>query len=190
MKQTPEQWDSLVRRLNEGGCPVRSDHGYKISPVGLAIEKIPGMSFNSIFDLKQGGTGYQIELTLRNDASRPIDIVGYQIQTTWGVPPLSLLPPAKRSSQWYGLYRFPEPGPYYEAEWVLNRYFARRKNRLQPRQEVEGVLVTSSVEPIPLEISTSPASSSRFRSSIRAAIRIPRNLDCRLTVVRALLAGR
>jgi len=153
VKQTPEQWDGLVRRLNQGGCPVLSDHGYKISPVGLAIEKIPGMSFNSIFDLKQGGAGYQIELTLRNDASRPIDIVGFQIQTPWGVPPLSLIPAATRSSAWYGLYRFPEPGPYYDAEWVINRMFARRKSRLQPgAPPVEGVLVASSEEPIPEDI--------------------------------------
>ena len=152
MKQTPEQWDALVRRLNEGGCPVRSDHGYKISPDGLAIEKIPGMSFNSMFDLKQGGMGFAIECTLRNDASRPIDMVGYQIQTPWGAPPLSLLPAAKKSSARYGLYCFPEPGPYYEADWVINRHFARRKSRLQPGQEVEGVLVASSVEPIPQDI--------------------------------------
>jgi hypothetical protein len=152
MKQTPEEWDGLVRRLNRGGCPVLSDHGYKISPVGLAIEKIPGTSYNSVFDLKQGGTGFGIECTLRNDASRPIDLVGFQIQTPWGTPPLSLVPPAPRSSAWYGLYRFPEPGPYYEGDWVINRYFALRKNRLQPDQEIEGVLVTSSVEPIPLDI--------------------------------------
>jgi hypothetical protein len=154
MKPTPEQWDSLVRRLNEGGCPVLSDHGYKISPVGLAIEKIPGTSFSSVFDLKHGGTGFAIECTLRNDASRPIDMVGYRIQTPWGAPPLSLLPPAKRSSQWYGLYCFPDPpDPFYEAEWVINRYFARRKSRLQPGEPpIEGVLVASSQEPIPQDI--------------------------------------
>ena len=33
MNHTPEQWDGLVRRLNDGGCPVLRDHGYKISPV-------------------------------------------------------------------------------------------------------------------------------------------------------------
>ena len=84
MKQTPEQWAGLVRRLNDGGCPVLPDHGYKVSPVGLVIEKIPCMSFSSIFDLQQGGTGFAIELTLRNEAPRPINIVGYQIRTPWG----------------------------------------------------------------------------------------------------------
>jgi hypothetical protein len=152
MKQTPEQWEAMVRRLNQGGCPVLSDHGYKIDPVGLAIEKIPGTSFSSIFDLKQGGTGYAIELTLRNGPARPIDIVGYQIKTPWGVPALSLLPAPKKSSERYPHYYFPEPGPYYEGEWVINRYFARRKNRLQPCQGVEGVLVASSEEPIPCDI--------------------------------------
>ncbi len=152
MKQTPEQWDGLVRRLNEGGCPVLSDHGYKVSPVGLVIEKIAGMSFNSIFDLKQGGTGYAIELTLRNEATRPINIVGYQIKTPWGSPPLSLLPAPKKSSERYPHYCFPEPGPYYEGDFVINRYFARRTSRLQPSAPIEGVLVASSEEPIPQDI--------------------------------------
>jgi hypothetical protein len=153
MKQTPEVWDGLVGRLNRGGCPVLSDHGYKISPVGLAIEKIPGTSFSSVFDLKHGGTGFAIECTLRNDVSRPIDMVGYQIQTPWGTPPLSLLPPSKKSSERSGLYCFPEPGPYYEGEWVINRYFARRKSRLHPGEPpVEGALVASSQEPIPQDI--------------------------------------
>ena len=152
MKQTPEQWDGLVRRLNDGGCPVLADHGYKVSPLGLVIEKIPGMSCNSIFDLQQGGTGYALELTLRNEATRPINIAGYQIKTPWGIPMLSLLPAPKKSSERYPLYCFPEPGPYYEGDWVINRYFARRKSQLQPGEPIEGVLVTSSEEPIPLDI--------------------------------------
>jgi hypothetical protein len=159
MNQTPEQWAGLVRRLNDGGCPVSADHGYKVAPLGLVIEKIPGMSFNSIFDLKQGGTGFAIELTLRNEANRPIDIVGYQIKTPWGIPPLSLVPAPKKSSERYPLYSFPEPGPFFEGDWVLNRHFARRKSRLQPGVEVEGVLVASSEEPIPRESLTWRASS-------------------------------
>jgi hypothetical protein len=152
MKHTPEQWDGLVRRLHEGGCPVLVDHGYKVSPVGLAIEQIPGTSYSSIFDLKQGGAGHAIELTLRNRPNRPIDIVAFQITTPWGVPPLSLIPAPRKSSERYPLYCFPDPGPFYEGEWVINRYFARCKTRLLPRQEVEGVLVASSEEPIPEDI--------------------------------------
>jgi hypothetical protein len=152
VKQTPEQWEGLVHRLNAGGCPVLRDHDYKMSPLGLAVEKIPGMSFNSIFDLKQGGTGYALELTLRNEANRPINIVGYQVKTPWGVPPLSLIPAPKKSSARYPLYCFPEPGPYYEGEFVINRYFARRKSPLQPGEQIEGVLVASSEEPIPQDI--------------------------------------
>jgi hypothetical protein len=153
MAQTPEQWHGLARRLNDGGCPVLPDHTYKVCPVGLAIEKIPGMSFNSIFDLKRGGAGYAIELALRNEASRPIDIVGYQIHTPWGIPMLSLLPAPRKSSNRYPHYCFPEPGPYYEGDFCINRYFARRKSRLQPGDSIEGVLVASSEESIPLEIS-------------------------------------
>ncbi len=152
MKQSPEQWAGLVRRLREGGCPVLPDHGYKVSPVGLVIEKIPGMSFNSIFDLKQGGTGLAIELTLRNEAPRPINIVGYQIKFPWGSPPTSLLPAPNKSSARYPHYCFPVPGPYFEGDWVMNRYFARRTSRLQPGEQIEGVLVASSEEMIPLDI--------------------------------------
>ena len=152
MNQTREQWDGLVRRLNAGGCPVLSEHGYRIPPVGLAIDKIPGLSFNSIFDLKQGGTGYSIELTLRNEASRAIDVVGWRIKTPWGLPKLTLLPAPKKSSNWYPHYSFPEPGPYYDGGFVVNPFFARSKSRLQPNEEIKGALVASSEEAIPLEI--------------------------------------
>lgn len=152
MNQTPEQWDGLVRRLNQGGCPVLPDHSYKVCPVGLLIEKIPGVSSNSIFDLNLGGTGYALELTVRNQASRPIDILGYQIQAPWGTPQLALLPAPKKSSDRYPHYCFPDPGPYYDGEFCINRYFARRKSRLQPAEQFEGVLVASSEAPIPLEI--------------------------------------
>jgi hypothetical protein len=149
---TPEQWDALLRRLNDGGCPVLRDHGYKISPAGLAIEKIPGMNFSTIFDLTHGGTGYAIELVLRNELDRPIDVQGYKIKTPWGMPKLSLLPPPKKSSAKYPHYSFPDPGPYYDGDFVVNRIFARRKSRLNPGDEIEGVLVASSEEMIPLEI--------------------------------------
>jgi hypothetical protein len=152
MKQTPEQWDGLVRRLNDAGCPVRSDHSYKIAPIGLVIEKIPGMSFNSIFELAQGGTGYALELVIRNEANRAIDIQGFQIRTPWGIPRVSLLPAPAKSSPKYPRYSFPEPGPYYDGDWILNRIFARRKSRLNPGEEHEGVLVVSSEEIIPVEI--------------------------------------
>lgn len=152
MNQTPEQLDGLMRRLTEGGCPVLAHHGYKVNPIGLLIEKIPGMSFNSIFDLKQGGASYAIELALRNEATRPIDIVGWQIRTPWGVPMLSLLPAPKKSSNRYPHYCFPEPGPYFEGDFCINRHFARRKSRLQPGEQIEGVLVASCEDPIPLEI--------------------------------------
>jgi hypothetical protein len=168
MNQTPEQFDGLVRRLNEGGCPVLADHSYKITPVGLVIEKIPGLSFSSIFDVKQGGAGYAIEMSLRNEATRPIDIVGWQVQTPWGIPKLALLPAPKRSSNWYPHYCFPEPGPYFDGDFCINRYFARRKSRLQPGESIEGVIVASSEDPIP---PGNPAPGARHcdSSSIRLA---------------------
>src|SRR6266403_5020721 len=54
---TKDQLAVLLDRLNDGGCPVQRDHGYKISPVGLSIEKIPGLGCSEMFDLTQGGTG-------------------------------------------------------------------------------------------------------------------------------------
>jgi hypothetical protein len=153
MKLTADQWADLVRRLNDGGCPVLGDHGYQVSPVGLAIEKIPGISSNEIFDLADGGTGYAIELVLRNEANRPIDIQGYQVKTPWGVPKLTLLPAPKKSSVRYPHYTFPEPDRYYDASFVVNPFFARRKSRLNPREEIEGTLVASSEELIPLDVS-------------------------------------
>ena len=151
MKYTPEQQDALARRLNDGGCPVLHDHGYEIRPVGLAIEGIPGLSFNRIFSLAHGGTGYYIEVVIRNETNHLITFQGFQIKTPWGVPRVSLLPAPRKSSDKYPNFCFPEPGPYYDGEYVLNPLFAR-KSQLMPGQEIEGSLVASSEERIPAEI--------------------------------------
>lgn len=151
MKYTPEQEDALVRRLNDGGCPVLRDHGYKIRPIGLAIEGIPGLNFNRVFTLAQGGTGYYTELVLRNETNHPITVQGFQIQTPWGVPRISLLAAPEKSSDKYPQYCFPEPGPYYDSEYVLNPLFARH-GQVMPGEELEGCLVLSSEERIPAEI--------------------------------------
>jgi hypothetical protein len=44
------------------------------------------------------------------------------------------------------------PGPYCESDFVLNRFFARRKSRLNPGEELEGMLVASSEEMIPVDV--------------------------------------
>ena len=151
MKYTPEQEDALVRRLNDGGCPVLRENGYKIRPVGLAIESIPGPTFNRIFPLVHGGTGYYFDAVLRNESDHPITLWGFQIKTQWGIPRISLLPAPKKSSDRYPLYCFPEPGPYCEGEYALNPFLARHKSLL-PGEEVEGSLLASSKERIPADI--------------------------------------
>ena len=151
MKYNPEQDDALVRRLREGGCPVLRDHGYKIRPVGLAIESIPGATFNRIFPLANGGTGYYFDVALRNEADHPVNVWGFQIKAPWGIPRISLLPAPKKSSDRYPLYCFPEPGPYCEGEYALNPFFARHKSLL-PGEKIEGSLLASSDERIPAEI--------------------------------------
>ncbi len=150
MKMTQAQDEGLFHRLNQGGCPVQPKHGYKIAPFGLAIEKIPGISHSEICDLMCGGTGYAIELGLRNDSDRPIDIVGFQIKTPWGLPKLSLVPPWKKSLGKHSTYHFPD-GNYYEGEYVMNYLFARKKSRLQPGEEVEGMLLAVDKAEIPKE---------------------------------------
>jgi hypothetical protein len=89
---------------------------------------------------------------LRNNAKRPIDVQGFQIRTPWGLPKVSLLPAPMKSSARYPHYCFPEPGPYYEREFVLNRLFVRRMSRMNPGEEREGVLVASSEEMIPVDV--------------------------------------
>ena len=148
MKNTPEHEDALIRRLNDGGCPVLRDHGYKIDPVGLAVEPVPGLCFNRIFSLAQGGTGYYMDIVLRNESDHPIKLQGFQIKTRWGIPRISLLPTPKKSSDRWPLYCFPEPGPYYDGENVINPFLARHR-QLMPGQEIEGGLVASSEESIP-----------------------------------------
>lgn len=151
-KFTPEQWDGFCHRLNEGGCPVLRDDAYKMSPVGLSIKEMPVMSFSEIFDLPDGGAGYAFEAVVRNDAIRPIDIQGFQIKLPWGTPKVSLVPAPKKSSTKYPNYSFPGVSRYYDGDFVLNPIFARRKYRLNPGGEIEGVLVGSSEESIPLEV--------------------------------------
>jgi hypothetical protein len=68
------------------------------------------------------------------------------------VPKLSLLPAPRKSAAHYPNYRFPDYGRYYDQEWVVNSFFARRKSRLNPGDKIEGVLLASSEELIPLEI--------------------------------------
>ncbi len=151
MKYTTEQEDALVRQLKDGGCPVLRDNGYKIRPVGLAIEGIPGPTFNQIFPLTHGGTGYHIEVVLRNETNHPIKVQGFEIKTPWGIPRISLLPAPKKSSDKYPNYCFPEPGPYYDGEYVLNPYFAQHR-QLMPGEQIEGSVVASSEDRIPAEI--------------------------------------
>ena len=151
MKQTPEQWAGLVRRLNDGGCPVLPDHGYKSlrwdwrSKKSLARASVPFLISSKADWLRDRAYPPQ-------RGTAPINIVGYHIRTPWAIPMLSLLPAPKKSSARYPHYCFPEPGPYYEGDWVINRYFARRKSQLQPGEQIEGVLVASSEEMIPLDI--------------------------------------
>jgi len=163
MKMTQEQCEGLFHRLNQGGCPVQPNHGYKVPPFGLAIEKIPGISHSEICELLGGGTGYAIELGLRNDSDRPIDIVGFQIETPWGVPKLTLVPRWDKSMGKHSPYHFSDGhsyheltqtyvrNHYYEGGYVLNYLFARKKSRLKPGEEVEGMLLAEDQEPIPAE---------------------------------------
>ena len=65
--------------LNDGGCPVLRDHGYKIRPAGLAIKSIPSLNFNRMFTLAHGGTGYYFDAVLRNENDHPITLWGFQI---------------------------------------------------------------------------------------------------------------
>jgi hypothetical protein len=150
-KMTPELWEGMFRRLNAGGCPVLGDHGCRVFPVGLMIGKNPAMNFNRIFDLVEGGTGYELELFLWNELDRPIDIQGYRIELPWGTPKLSLLRAPKKSSPYFGNYVFPD-GDYHDASYVLNPMFARRKSRLNADQQVDGMLVAVGEESIPAEI--------------------------------------
>jgi len=179
MNQKNQVWKGMVQHLNEGGCPVRADHGYRFGTKALAIEPIGGFTVSQIFTLEQGGTGFALEFVLRNELQRPIDVTGFQIKTPWGIQRLSLLPAPRKSSARWPHYCFPEPGPYYDGDYVLNPLFDRRKSRLNPGEEREGVLVASSEEEIP--------SSVRHRDGIFVTLRI---FDSRRTAFSARFGVR
>ena len=148
-KRTREQHEGLLRRLNELGCPVEPNHDPK--PYGLEIEKIPGLTLNKIFDLESGGTGCVIEFLLRNLLTRPIFIRGVAVDVPWArFSRRSLLPAPHKTSPIYGNYQF-AGGDYFDAECVLNRFFARSRSRLDPGDELHGVLLATDERPIPNE---------------------------------------
>jgi hypothetical protein len=151
-KITQEQWEGLLRRLNQAGCPVLLDDGYRMPPFGLAIEKPREIILQQVFDILDGGTGYVIDLGLRNELDRCIDVQDFTLVMPWGIPQLSVLPAPRKSSFSYPHYILPDRSQFYDYRYMLNAFFGRRKSRLNPGQKVAGLLVTLSEGSIPEEI--------------------------------------
>ena len=149
---TEEQWEGLIDRLKKGGCPVRRLHGYKMPPKGLAIEKPPWPILNQVSDILAGGTCYVMEFALHNELDRTIDVQGFQLVTPWGTPQLSVLPAPRKSHFAWPYYILPDGSSYFDAGYILNPIFARRKTRLGPDERVQGLLVALDKDSIPEEI--------------------------------------
>lgn len=147
---TPEELSALYRCLIEGGCPVQQQHGYKITPTGLVVEQVPEMFVNTIFDLADGGTGYLLELLIRNELDRSTYIHGFQIETPWGRARIALLPDSSKSVPRYYDYTFPGGTLGFDRSLVINSIFSGH-GRLNPGDEIEGLLLGVDEEPLPDE---------------------------------------
>ena len=149
-KLATEEWTSLAHHLMECGCPVQLEAGYKVAPVGLAIIQIPSLGVNSVFDLETGGAGYMMDAHIGNELDRPIWIHGFQIKTPWGGAGFSLLSDPTQSVPKQEIYSFPNSTLGFERSVVLNSFLSGN-GRLNPGDEIEGLLLGVDEDPLPDE---------------------------------------
>jgi hypothetical protein len=138
----------LVRDLNEYGCPVELES----RPPELIVEQIPAAGTNMLFDLKDSQSGYVLDAALMSQSDRPIWIKGIRIKRPWGGSGISLLEPGTRYRVPGGYYSFPDDSLDFKPSVVLNRLLCG-KERLNPGDEVYGLILAVAAESVPDEIS-------------------------------------
>jgi hypothetical protein len=136
-----EQQLNLAHLLNRAGCPVQTDTGFQAPPTGLLIEQVPEVGLNTVFDLANGGTGFVLDILIKNERHDAIWLDGFQIEGPWGHVTKSLIAAPRKSDGRYPYYCFPnDSGPAFEGAIVVNRFFTTRR-RLDGKDEICGLLI-------------------------------------------------
>jgi hypothetical protein len=137
----------FARYLNEHGCPAQLESR---SPE-LIVEQVFAVGTNIVFDLKDGQSGYVLDVALTSHSDRPIRFEGIRIKTPWGGSGISMLEPGTRYHIPGGYYSFPDDSLDFDRSVVLNRLLSG-KCRLNPRGEAEGVIMAVDPQSIPDDI--------------------------------------
>jgi hypothetical protein len=152
MKRPKEQLqDNLAHLLIQGGCPVQIDTGFRVPPSGLLIEQVPEVGLNMIFDLANGGTGFLLDIHIKNERHDPVWLDGFQIEDAWGRVTKSLVAAPSKSDMKYPYYSYPDSTLAFDGEIVVNRFFTTRR-RLIRKDEICGLLMALSTDSIPNEV--------------------------------------
>jgi hypothetical protein len=151
MKRLKEQQDDLAHLLIQGGCPVQIDTGFHASPSGLLIEQVPELGLNAVFDLVNGGTGFLLDILVKNERHDPVWLDGCQIEDPWGHVTKSLVAAPSKSDVKYPYYCYVDSTLAFDGEIVVNRFFSTRR-RLNQNAEICGLLMALSTDSIPDEV--------------------------------------
>jgi hypothetical protein len=147
-----EQQLNLAHLLNRAGCPVQMDTGFHAPPTGLVIEQVPEVGLNTVFDLANGGTGFVLDVLIKNERHDPVWLEGFQIESPWGHVVTSLVAAPKKWDARYPYYCFPDDsGPAFDGTIVVNRFFTTRR-RLNRNDEICGLLMALNTDSIPDEV--------------------------------------
>jgi hypothetical protein len=141
--------------LQRGGVPFdkqvledlkTASRGFSIYQTGTSVD-------SSVFDLDFGGSGYMLNVVMCNDSSRIISAREFQLDIPWDGPNFRWLDDPFRKSPRQYEYSFPRHGPEgFDREAVLNHRLGKH-GRLNPREQLEGLLLGVGQAPIPKKYS-------------------------------------
>src|SRR5713226_1846876 len=136
----------LARRLRANGVPLEIDGEEEAA--GLRRHQIGADPENCAFDLRNGGTGYMVNVSL-TITQRAFALAGIALELLWTDCGLSLIDDPLESGARYGHYWFPGNDTLaFERRAVINH---RVDVRRLPRRgtTIEGLLLWVGLEPIP-----------------------------------------
>ncbi len=112
----------------------------RASSLGLSICQTGTVLENTIFDLKDGGTGYLVSIAINNNSAKTMRIDQYRLEQPWPESGFHWLEDPLKKMPRESIYSFPKYGPEgLERECVLNHRVGRH-SRLLPGDCIEGLL--------------------------------------------------
>jgi len=137
---------SLLRELAQLGSPV--DLSVAVNEVENQKVEIEQSEYSQIFELESGRVAYRIAIRVTNQLTRPIDLLGVELRTTWDDPMFQWLTPLRIKEQSRGnrggsylLYKFPgKSGDEFPYDSVINHYLMNSR-RLPGKRLLDGWLL-------------------------------------------------